>query len=53
MMRMKWKDGKPKFVTIKVKKEYTDNEQIRQWNDNLTIINDCIKLGDSDLVFER
>ena len=47
--RMKWKDGKPKFVTIKVKKEYTDNEQTRNWKDNLAIINDCIKRHWADL----
>ena len=41
--RMKWKEGKPKFITIKVKKEYTDNEQTRNWKDNLTTINDCIR----------
>ena len=47
--RMKWKDDKPKFVTIKVKKEYTDNEQTSNWKDNLTIINDCIKRHWADL----
>ena len=41
--RMKWKNGKPKFITVKVRKEYTDNQQTREWKDNLTIINDCIK----------
>jgi len=47
--RMKWKDDKPKFVTIKVKKEYTDNKQTSNWKDNLTIINDCIKRHWADL----
>ena len=47
--RMKWKDDKPKFITIKVKKEYTDNEQTRNWKDNLAIINDCIKRHWADL----
>ena len=47
--RMKWKDDKPKFITIKVKKEYTDNEQTSNWKDNLTIINDCIKRHWADL----
>ena len=46
---MKWKDDKPKFVTIKVKKEYTDNEQTSNWKDNLIIINDCIKRHWADL----
>ena len=48
--RMKWKDDKPKFVTIKVKKEYTDNEQTSNWKHNLTIINDCIKRHWADLL---
>ena len=41
--RMKWKNGKQKFITVKVRKEYTDNEQTLEWKDNLTIINGCIK----------
>ena len=28
--RMKWKNGKPKFITVKVRKEYTDNQQTRE-----------------------
>ena len=47
--RMKWKNDKPKFIAIKVKKEYTDNEQTRNWKDKLAIINDCIKRHWADL----
>ena len=47
--RMKWKNDKPKFIAIKVKKEYTNDEQIRNWRDNLTTINNCIKRHWADL----
>jgi len=47
--RVKWKDGKPKFITIKVRKEYKDNVRTQDWKQNLTIINDCIKRHWADL----
>tara|TARA_E500000178_G_scaffold322980_1_gene348163 strand:- start:78 stop:1463 length:1386 start_codon:yes stop_codon:yes gene_type:complete len=47
--KLKWKDGKPKHIPVKVKKEYADTPQIIQWRDNLTIINDCLRRHWSDL----
>ena len=47
--RMKWKNGKPKFIPVKVKKDYKDNEQIREWRQNLSIINECFKRHSIDL----
>jgi len=47
--KMKWKDGKPKFIPIKTKIKYTDNDQTHQWRHNLSIINDCLKNHWADL----
>ena len=49
--KMKWKDGKPKFIAIKVKKKSTDNAQTVKWRENLKIINDCISNSWADLLF--